>query len=371
MASVFVQAPARVNIIGEHTDYSGGFVLPMTTALYTRMKASQRPDSTVELISRTLGETRSFSLERLVPATEPGWQDYVRGVAAELVDDGVKLKGAIIEIETSIPLGAGLSSSASLELAAALVLLAISGASIEATRLAVLCRRAEQGFAGVQCGIMDQYAVACALKGHAILLDCRTMAAEQVAIPEGAVFLLADSGIRHQLPAGDYNDRAAECREALQRLRKSSPAPDSLRDLSAEALETAREYLGDTLHRRCRHILTENQRVHAAVEAMRSADLGQLGTLLNASHASLRDDFEVTCEETDTLAALCQAAPGVLGARQMGGGFGGCVLSLTRSESVGESISRISEGYARVSGAQPWIHVVEPADPAKIIEAAW
>ncbi len=362
--SLIVQSPARVNVIGEHTDYTGGFVLPTTTALYTRVTASKREDRLIEVRSRTLNDTQSFSLDALEPPGESSWINYVMGVAAVLSEAGIALRGASLEIESDIPLGAGLSSSASLELAVALALLGIAGRSVERAELARLCQRAEHDYAGLQCGIMDQYAVACARKGHAVLLDCNTLDTEQVAIPKTTTLLLVDSGVRHQLPEGDYNSRAEECRDAVSRIDGLA----SLRDLDAGTLEEYKSRLGDTLYRRCRHVLTENQRVLDAVAAMRDGDTAKLGALISASHASLRDDYEVSCREVDELVAVSDRCPGVLGSRQVGGGFGGCVLVLVEAAAAASAASRIAAEYTAYAGATPWTHIVAATDPAKEIE---
>ncbi len=368
MSELSVQAPARVNIIGEHTDYNGGFVLPTTTALYTRLIAVERSDRTVEVTSTTVGDMRSFTLDDVGKSSEFGWIEYVKGVAAELQAEGIALKGASIEIDSDIPLGGGLSSSASLELAIATVMLRLAGASVTAPRLARLCQRAEHNYAGVRCGIMDQYTIACAEKGKAILLDCRTLDTIQVPIPSSARLIVTDSGVRHRLPDGEYNDRADECAAAVRVLAKVVPGLTSLRDLDADTLEAQKDVLGDVLHRRCRHVVNENQRVHAAVAAIERGDLTTVGTLLNACHASLRDDFEVSCDELEALVGIANASTGVLGSRMVGAGFGGCVLSLVNASDAEEAARQISSNYNSVLGKEPWTHIVQPSEPVREVE---
>ena len=369
MSEFSVQAPARVNIIGEHTDYNGGFVLPTTTALFTRVTATSRPDRRVEVTSKNLDDTQIFTLDDLRPGAEMTWIEYVKGVAAELQADGVALQGLNIDIESDIPLGGGLSSSASLELAVATAMIRAVSATVALDRLARLCQRAEHKYAGVQCGIMDQYTIACARKGNAILLDCRSLDVVQVAIPDDARLIVTDSGVRHHLPDGDYNNRADECAAAVRLLAEVIPGLATLRDLHADALEEYKRLLGDVLYRRCRHIVTENSRVHRAVEAMDNADIKQLGALLNACHRSLRDDFEISCAEVDVLVDVCNACDGVIGSRMIGGGFGGCVLSLTTADAVDESAAQIVGNYGQVLGEEPWLHIVEPADPVREVGA--
>jgi galactokinase len=367
MSEFSVQAPARVNIIGEHTDYNGGFVLPTTTALFTRVSASLRGDRSVAVTSNNLADTQTFSLDDLRPNAEVTWIEYVRGVAAELQADGVELQGLNIDIDSDIPLGGGLSSSASLELAIATAMVHTAGVTVPPERLARLCQSAENNYAQVQCGIMDQFTIACARKGNAILLDCRSLDAVQVSIPERARFIITDSGVRHRLPDGDYNNRADECSNAVRLLAKVVPGLTTLRDLQAAALEEHKELLGDTLYRRCHHIVAENARVHRAVAALESADLEQLGALLNACHKSLRDDFEISCDEVDALVDVANGCSGVLGSRMIGGGFGGCALSLASVDTVDEAAARIAADYGKILGATPWIHVVQPADPVQVV----
>jgi len=368
MSELSVQAPARVNIIGEHTDYNGGFVLPTTTALHTRLTATARSDRTVEVRSRNFADTQSFTLDNVHRGSEFGWIEYVKGVAAELQADGVTLKGASIEIDSDIPLGGGLSSSASLELGVATVLLGLAGASIAAPRLARLCQRAEHNYAGVQCGIMDQYTIACAEKGNAILLDCRTLDTTQISIPNDARFIVTDSGVRHRLPDGDYNNRADECAAAVRILAKVVPGLTSLRNLDSDTLESQKDVLGDVLHRRCRHIVTENERVHDAVDALGNGDLALLGSLLDACHISLRDDFEISCDEVNALVEIASNCEGVLGSRMIGGGFGGCVLSLATTEKVTDVAAQIAANYRPVLGKEPWVHIVRSSDPVRVVD---
>jgi galactokinase len=367
MSGLSVQAPARVNIIGEHTDYNGGFVLPTTTALYTRLTATARSDRTVEVTSKSFDDTQSFLLDDLRPGDAVDWIEYVKGVAAELQAEGVKLQGATIEIDSEIPAGGGLSSSASLELGAAMTLLGLAGASIAAPRLARLCQRAEHSYAGVQCGIMDQYTIACAEKGNAILLDCRPLDVVPVPIPDNARFIVIDSGARHRLPDGDYNNRADECAVAIRLLAKVVPGLTSLRDLDGDMLEAHKETLGDVLYRRCRHVVTENARVLEAVAALQQGDLHRLGGLLSACHASLRDDFEVSCDELEALVDIANACPGVLGSRMVGAGFGGCVLSLVSASEAENAAREIRCNYNSVLGKDPWMHLVQASDPVREI----
>jgi galactokinase len=361
------RAPARINIIGEHTDYNDGLVLPTTTALFTWLHVVERADRRVQVKSLNLDQAAAFRLDELEPVDEVSWIDYVRGVAAELEGEGVRLCGANILVDSDIPLGSGLSSSAALELASAQALLGLAGRSLPAERLADLCQRAERRYAKVQCGIMDQFTIACARKGHAVLLDCRSLQVTQVPIPEDFGFLVVDSGVRHRLPDGDYNCRADECAAALKLLAAEQPQIKSLRDLDRATLERCEPALGDVLYRRCRHLVSENERVRQAVTALRNHDARALGSLLNDCHASLRDDYAISCPEVDTLVATANSVDGVLGSRMVGGGFGGCVLVVTVADDIAGAAEQIRERCAVNFGSEPWMHIVSAAGPAREI----
>ena len=377
--SVSAVAPARVNIIGEPTDYNEGLVLPTCTALFTRVSAKRRADRQIVARSETFAETSAFALDALRPGKPSGWIDYVQGVVAGLMAAGFVLPGADLEIDSEIPLGAGLSSSAALELAVARALLGLANGSVVSARwadaksaaaeLALLCQQAEHEYAGVHCGIMDQYAIAAAQRGKALLLDCRSMRIRQIDLPGELSFILTDSGERHSLADGSYNERAAECAAAVSILAKEVPQVTSLRDVNAAMLEQYRGELGELLYRRCRHVITENQRVSDTVAALEQADVQQVGALLSACQASLRDDFEISCAAIDTLVACADDSRHVLGSRMVGGGFGGCVLSACRSSEAQAAAADIRRSYATISGTQPWQHQVMPAHPAQILEA--
>jgi galactokinase len=363
-------APARVNIIGEHTDYNDGLVLPTTTALFTSVTAVPRPDRIIRIESREMRNVQSFDLDNIEPAKNPGWIDYAKGVAAELEAEGIHLQGANLEIESQIPLGGGLSSSASFELAVAAALLRLADRSLPGPSLATICQRAEIRYAGVNCGIMDQFTVACCKRGNSILLDCRSLDAEQVAIPQSAGMLIIDSGVKHRLPESAYNKRLDECAEAVNILSQDAPQIVALRDLKMDMLEMQKDRLGDLLYRRCRHVVSEIQRVRDAFAALQAGDLSNLGKLISASHASLRNDYEVSCDEVDQLVAIADQSPGVLGSRMIGAGFGGCVLSLVESDNIDEAARQVRQKYEDLTGDEPWMHIVQAADPAREIVRA-
>jgi galactokinase len=369
-ASCRYRAPARVNVIGEHTDYNDGFVLPTTTALYTNVHASARTDRIVEVSSANFAIAQAFDLDDIQAAGKPQWIDYAKGVAAEIEATGIRLPGANLRVTSEIPLGGGLSSSASFELAVAGALLDLAGASLPGFELAKLCQRAENRYTGVSCGIMDQFAVSCCARGNALLLDCRSLAVRQVPIPQSARLLLTHSGVDHRLADGAYNNRADECRAAVRHLAREVPSVTSLRNLDLALLEAWQDRLGERLFRRCRHVVSENQRVLEAHAAMLNDDLEQLGAQLSASHASLRDDYEVSCAEVDRLVDIADNAEGVTGSRMIGAGFGGCVLSIVHAGKIDAAARQISRQYARETGSAPWMHVVAAAPPARKIDQA-
>jgi galactokinase len=366
--AVTASAPARVNIIGEHTDYNAGLVLPTCTALLTKVRATPRADREVHVQSSTIQESAEFNLDAISPDKSGAWIEYVKGVAAGLQDAGIELRGANLEIDSKIPLGAGLSSSASLELSVANALLGVSGEHFDAVELALLCQKAEQEYAGVQCGIMDQYALACAQYGNALLVDCRSLQTQQVALPEDIAFILTDSGIRHSLVDGEYNNRAEECAAAVAAIAKTAPSVSSLRDVTEAMLQANKNELDDALFRRCRHVIAENQRVQNMVQALQTKDLPAVGELLNDCHKSLRDDYAVSCAELDALVECANSSRLVLGSRMVGAGFGGCVLSACQINNASDAAADILKAYAEISGGSPWQHLVKPAHPAGLEE---
>ncbi|MGI9262938.1 MAG: galactokinase [Woeseiaceae bacterium] len=359
------RSPGRANIIGEHTDYNDGLVLPTNTALYTWLTISPRIDRLVTVTAENFAEKEKFNLDEIAPVQQPTWIDYLKGVAAEIQATGVRLQGADISIDGEIPIGGGLSSSASVEIAMALAMLGIAEATMDRKELARACQRAEQSYGGVNCGIMDQLSVACCKRGHAMLLDCRTLATESVTIPEEITLLLTNSGVRHKLTESGYNKRADECREAVEILRGEDSSISALRDVTLEALDVHATKLGGILLRRCRHVVSENQRVRDAVYALQSADIVAVGALVQRSHASLRDDYDVSCDEIESLVDIADACDGVLGSRMMGGGFGGCVLSVVRTACLPTVTREIAAKYSDVCGAAPWMHAVSAAVPAE------
>ena len=362
------QAPGRVNLIGEHTDYNDGFVLPVAIDLRTTIAVAPRRDRRLQLHSLNFGESVDFVLpenfERPVRSQPMGhWSDYVCGVAVSLERAGCRLQGADLMIHGAVPIGSGLSSSAALEVAAGLALLESAGHTLPGSELARLCQRAENDYVGMRCGIMDQFASSCGRAGHAILLDCRSLEHRLLAVPDVQV-VVCNTMIRHRLAGGEYNQRRAECEEALRLLRDTAPDVGALRDVSMELLQAQRRRMPQVVYRRALHVVSENLRVLEAAAALDRRDLATFGRLLGESHCSLRDDFEVSCDELDLMVRLAAGVEGVFGARMTGGGFGGCTVNLVRTDCVDSFGRLVTDGYRRATSLTPEIYVCRAADGA-------
>ena len=353
--AVTVTAPGRVNLIGEHTDYNDGFVLPMAIDHAVEMAARPRAGPEIRIRAVDLGETAVLS-SALPIATDPErpWSNYVRGVLWALARAGFPAGGMDLAFGGNLPQGAGLASSAALEVATALAAAALGGLRLEVADLARLCQRAENEFVGVQCGIMDPFVSLAAKAGHALLLDCRSLEFRHVPLPlAGHAVAICHSGVRHALVASEYNRRRRECADGVEALRRRFPEVRALRDATLEQLEASRPAVSPVVYRRCRHVVAENARVIAAAGALQEGDLERFGRLMDASHASLRDDYEVSCPEIDLLVELARRSPGVLGSRITGGGFGGCTVSLVAREAVDAFREGVLGEYARRTGLCP------------------
>ena len=357
------RAPGRVNLIGEHTDYNDGFVMPMAIAQSAWVAAARRPGRIVRARSVDLDETVTIDLDRLPPPRRGHWSDYVAGVCAVL-DRQVRLAGGELLIRTDVPIGAGLSSSAALETACGVALLAVADASLDRTTLARAAQRAEHEYAGIHCGLMDQFIASHGRAGHALLLDIRTLAEEWLRIPDGLSVLACNTMVRHSLASAAYNDRRADCEAGVRLLARDMPGVAALRDVTLPALESARHALPERVYQRCLHVVTENARVLDAARALRAGDRAAIGSLMAASHSSLRFDYEVSCPELDLMVDIATATEGVVGARMTGGGFGGCVVAMVEAERVDSIRERIAAGYEQSTGVRPDIWTCEAADGA-------
>ncbi|HOM81617.1 MAG TPA: galactokinase [Armatimonadota bacterium] len=365
-----VRAPGRVNLIGEHTDYNEGFVFPVAIDREVRFAVSPRDDRKVVLRSLNFDAESEFSLSNITKDADQPWSNYVRGIAAVLQDAGHVLRGMNAVIEGNVPLGSGLSSSAAMEIGALLAFEAVSGFQIEPVSAARLAQKAENQFVGVNCGIMDQFISRLGRKGHALLIDCRTLSYEPVPVGGDEVrIVVADSKVKRGLVDSEYNKRRAECERAVVLLSGRLSNIGALRDVTPEQLAAHGDLLADVTRRRARHVVTENDRCLRSVEALRAGDLEAFGKLMNQSHISLRDDYEVSCRELDILVEAAWAVPGVLGSRMTGAGFGGCTVSLVRADAVERFRAEVSRAYEQATGRTPEIYVCSAEDGAGIAEA--
>ncbi len=336
-----VRAPGRVNLIGEHTDYNQGFVLPMAIDLEIHIAFRRRSDAVVRVKSLDLGAQSDLDLTHL-EAARSGWPIYLSGVAWALQAEGWPVHGWEGVISSAIPIGSGLSSSAALGLAVARAFCAVGGWKWDPVSMAKLVQHAENAWVGVRCGIMDQMASACGKRGHALLIDCRDLAIEAVPLPAQAAVVVLDTGTRHDLSLSSYNDRRAECEAAAGNLGVTSLRQCTPADLTAQAAR-----LDPVLLRRARHVITENERTLAGAEALRKGDCVGFGDLMNASHRSLEQDFEVSTPELDRMASLARASDGCFGARMMGGGFGGSVVCLARRQAAADLARAVAAAYSQ------------------------
>jgi galactokinase len=363
---VVASAPGRVNVIGEHTDYNEGFVFPAAIDRFAAVAASPRTDHMLVIRSENARAGVKAPLHDLLPMRSSSWANYVKGVAAMLLRSGCQLRGANITVHGNVPRGAGLSSSAALEMATAFAIRALNGLSVTDDQLITLCQKAEQTFVGVQCGIMDQFASCKGKRGHALFLDCQSLAYDLVPLPPGVCLVVLDTGVRRTLSGSSYNHRREECTTAVTELSARIPGLRSLRDVTPEAWEAFHEALSPVSEKRGRHVINENARVLEAVRALRDADFGRLGKLMYDSHFSLQHDYEVSCPELDALVDICAETEGVIGARMTGAGFGGCVLSLTRTEALDDLSRRIMAEYPQKTGKSPAIHLCVAEDGASV-----
>lgn len=363
-------APGRVNLIGEHTDYNDGFVLPIAIDRRTYVGAAVNDLDLVRVQSRDLNEASAFAPGKPDAVGQPKWLGYIAGVAFELQKRGIKLSGADLMISSDVPLGAGLSSSAALEISVAAAFLALCNESLDVKSLALMAQEAEHTFVGTRCGIMDQLTVSAAQKSHALLIDCRSLEVKHIDLnlPETTV-VICNTNVKHELATSAYNERRRECEKTVTLLRKHLPTIRALRDVSVGDLKTHAEELPDVLYRRARHIVTENARTLEAAIALKDGDVEKFGRLMSSSHASLRDDYEVSCAELDLMVELAGSCDGVFGARMTGGGFGGCTVNLVRSDVV-ESFSQfISDEYRTRTGLEANTYAVKTDDGVK--EMSW
>jgi galactokinase len=364
-------APGRVNVIGEHTDYNDGFVLPMAIEFFAVMAADRSSDggNVVRIRSSSQPEIAEIDLSAPLKPGEPKWSNYPRGVFAGYLAKGFNPGGLDVTLHSTVPLGGGLSSSAALEVCTATLIEAVCGKSIDLVEKALLCQKAEHDFAGVPCGIMDQFISVMGQENHLLLLDCRSRKTELVPMSDPSVeLLIANTNVKHELGSGQYAKRRAQCETAAKILGVAS-----LRDASLSQLESGKSKMEDVVYRRARHVISEIDRTPKAAERIRAADWPKVGQLMYESHRSLRDDYEVSCAELDALVEIAESIGlpgGVFGCRMTGGGFGGCAVALVKSSAVADITKKLAAEYKTTTGLEATIFGSRPASGATVIKSA-
>jgi len=358
------RAPGRVTLIGEHTDYNDGFVMPAAIDFYTWVRVSPLDTRQLRIKSQNYGEEVEVDLDDPNIAARGHWSDYPIGVAVMLERAGHRLRGARLEIRGEVPIGSGLSSSAAIEVATACALTAISGLEIDRRELALICQRAENEFVGARVGIMDQFVSLFGQAHKALLLDCRSLEFKLLPVPDNVRLIICNTMVKHALASSAYNERRAQCEAGVKHLQRAVPHVKALRDVTREQLEQYGHDLPEVIYRRCRHVITENERVLAAANALERRDLKEFGTLMAESHRSLRDDYEVSSAELDLMVELAQPIEGVYGARMTGGGFGGCTVNLVVAEHTDQFRERVAVGYERATQLKPEIYICNASNGA-------
>jgi galactokinase len=361
--TVLAHAPGRVNLLGEHVDYNDGFVLPVAIDRTVQVAASPVSNETVTLVALDLNERVSFSLGRLAEKIDvngdllPTWARYPAGVAHVLQQEGLSVKGLQAVFTSDVPIGAGLSSSAAVEVAFAVVWRALGRWKRDALQIAQLCQRAENKYVGVNCGLMDQFASACGMEGNALYLDTRSLEWQPVPLPPHTAVVIADSGVRRSLAASAYNERRASCEQAVEILRQHMPDIRSLRDVSSVEFAAFSEFLPPLVRKRAEHVVKEIARVQDAVIALRRGDAKLFGGLMFSGHASLRDLYEVSCPELDALVNIARQQPGCYGARLTGAGFGGCTVNLVEDTQAQAFIQNLKADYQAQTGRHAQVYL--------------
>ena len=367
---IISRAPGRINLIGEHTDYNDGFVLPAAINYHTTFQLARHKNLYQCVVTANdLDQTFSFDLRNYVRKSG-GWQNYVMGVVSELKKLGVPIKGFTGSFSGSVPIGGGVSSSAALENSLALGLLQLFPCKLDDWQIIKACQMAEHNFAGIKCGIMDQFSSMLGKKNHAMLLDCRSLEYEYYPLTLGNYELvLLNTNVSHELASSEYNVRRSQCEEGTDIIKNKYPSIQNLRDVTLEMLTKTRQDLSDVLYQRCHHVVSENARVMEATRALSSGKLEELGSLMYASHHSLSLDYQVSCPELDFLVNLTKNRSDVLGSRMMGGGFGGCTINLVEKQARDRLFEEATQAYHRQFKLALSTMVVEIGDGAKYLNS--
>jgi len=360
--TMIVRAPGRVNLIGEHTDYNDGFVLPAAIDRATFIAASPRTDRRVRVVAADLNEEDEFGIDQIERSGMRPWSNYIRGMIKSLLAAGHVINGADMVVASSVPRGAGLSSSAALEVATGYVFQLFHNLNILGEELALMAQATENHFVGVNCGIMDQFIVTLGQANHALLIDCRDLNYQAVPLPASTSVVICDSHIERTLAGSAYNQRRAECDQAVELLKSHIPGIKALRDVTSDQLQVYGHVLAPVVRQRARHVISENERVIAGVNTLQASNVAEFGRLMNASHASLRDDYAVSIPEMDALVASAQRVSGCYGSRLTGAGFGGCTVSLVANDSVEHFRHEVAAAYLASIGRSATIYVTHAAD---------
>ncbi len=358
-------APGRVNLIGEHTDYNDGFVMPSAIGLRTRVAIASCLERKLLIRSEGFPQSLEFDLDHLPQHATGVWYDYVLGIAVALQQAGHVLKGADFSIRSDIPIGAGLSSSAAIEVACALALISVNGGVVPLVEVAKLCQATENNFIGARVGIMDQFVSCLGKAGHALLLDCRSLEFEMIPIPDRVRMVVCNTMVKHQHASGEYNRRREECEEGVKILATWYANIHTLRDISLEQLVEHSKDLPEKIYKRCRHVVEENKRVLEGASHLRAVDLKSFGERMRESHRSLRDLYEVSCRELDIMVEAAEGLPGYYGGRMTGGGFGGSTINLVEATDAQSFADQISDRYQQATGIEPAVYICSAADGAR------
>ncbi len=374
ISKIKVLSPGRVNLLGEHVDYNDGLVLPAAIDKEVVIEGQPLSEGVIRIKALDLHEDVEMDLVSIEKKEDingkplPGWAKYPAGVASVLHKYHLDVNGVSAEFSSNLPIGAGLSSSAAVEVGFAVLWEALGGWKIDRMTLAQFCQEAEVNYVGMNCGLMDQFACANGVKGHALLFDTRSLDWQPVKLPAGTSIVIADSGVRHNLVTSEYNTRHEECNEAVRIFKKYKPSIKALRDASLDDLVSVKSNMPEKVYKRARHVISEVRRVFNAVELLEKGDGEGFGRLMVETHASLRDDYEVSCKETDLLVELAMKIPGCLGARITGGGFGGCTVNLVKEEDVEAFINRLHTEYLAATGKDTLIFRSQAEDGARIVD---